>query len=661
MKGILVLLALALVASTTQETNEKVLLTVGSEKVTVSEFETVFQKNNRIEEVSKEELDEYIDLFVKFKMKVLDAEAMQLDTLPSFKQELAGYRKQLARPYLTDKQEESRLIHEAYERMTEEVKASHILVLLDEDALPKDTLQAFQKISSIRNKVKNGASFDAIAKQFSEDPSAKSNGGDLGYFSAFRMVYPFETAAFSTQVGDISKPFRTRFGYHILKVVDRRPSRGEIKVAHIMVEEGEKATDLDKKVAADRLSQLQGFFNEGKTFDELVRYSDDVGSAKNEGLLPWFGTGKMVPEFEDAAFALQNIGDVSEPIKTMYGWHIIKLIEKRNVPTFEESKDDLERKIKRDSRNSQGIKKLINRIKKVHKFREFTSSIEPFYNIDLQGEWDTDVISLNKPMFYLNGKPYTQKNFAAFIETNKTPTAKDKIAQAVHSMYNDWVEKTCIDLEDSLLEEKYPEFKALMKEYRDGILLFDLMDKKVWGKAVLDTLGLQQYYNLTKDKYKWGERLEASVYTCLNQEVADRVLLLMKNRTKSSGLSSEEIALVTSGKGELFLTDEDIVSVVNLDNPLNVQLDKGSFSKGDNLFLDQAERKKGLTDLQKDDGVVIFAEIKELLPAELKTLKEAKGEVTSNYQDYLEGLWIKELQEKYPVNINQKVLDSLIE
>ena len=661
MNGILVLLALALVASPTQETNEEILLTVGSDEVTVSEFKTVFQKNNRIEEVSKEELDEYYDLFVKFKMKVLDAEAMQLDTLTSFKQELAGYRKQLARPYLTDRQEESRLVNEAYERMTEEVRASHILVLLDEDALPKDTLQAYQKISSIRNKVKNGASFDAIAKEFSEDPSAKSNAGDLGYFSAFRMVYPFETAAFSTQVGNVSKPFRTRFGYHIVNVVDRRPSRGEIKVAHIMVEEGERATDLDKKVAADRLSQLQEFFNEGKTFDELVRYSDDAGSAKNGGVLPWFGTGKMVPEFEDAAFALQNIGDVSEPIKTMYGWHIIKLIEKRPVPTFEESKDDLERKIKRDSRNSQGIKKLISRIKKDHKFREFTSSIEPFYKIDLQGEWNTDVISLNKPMFYLNGKPYTQKDFAAYIENNKTPTAKDKIAQAVHSMYNDWVEKTCIDLEDDLLEEKYPEFKALMKEYRDGILLFDLMDKKVWGKAVLDTLGLQQYYNLTKDKYKWGERLEASVYTCLNQEVADRVLLLMKNRTKSSVLSSEEIALVTSGKGELFLTDEDIVRIINLDNPLNVQLDNGKFSIGDNLFLDQVERTVGLTALQKDDGVVIFAEIKDLLPAQLKTLEEAKGEVTSNYQDYLEALWIKELQEKYPVYINQKAFDSLIQ
>ena len=661
MNGILVLLALALVASPTQETNEEILLTVGSDEVTVSEFKTVFQKNNRIEEVSKEELDEYYDLFVKFKMKVLDAEAMQLDTLTSFKQELAGYRKQLARPYLTDKQEESRLINEAYERMTEEVRVSHILILLDEDALPKDTLQAYQKISSIRNKIKNGASFDAIAKEFSEDPSAKSNGGDLGYFSAFRMVYPFETAAFSTQVGNVSKPFRTRFGYHIVKVLDRRPSRGEIKVAHIMVEEGERATDLDKKVAADRLIQLQEFFNEGKTFDELVRYSDDAGSAKNGGVLPWFGTGKMVPEFEDAAFALQNIGDVSEPIKTMYGWHIIKLIEKRPVPTFEESKDDLERKIKRDSRNSQGIKKLISRIKKDHKFREFTSSIEPFYKIDLQGEWDTDVISLNKPMFYLNGKPYTQKDFAAYIETNKTPTGKDKIAQAVHSMYNDWVEKTCIDLEDSLLEEKYPEFKALMKEYRDGILLFDLMDKKVWGKAVLDTLGLKQYYNLTKDKYKWGERLEASVYTCLNQEVADRVLLLMNNRTKSSVLSSEEIALVTSGKGELFLTDEDIVRIVNLDNPLNVQLNNGKFSIGDNLFLDQAERTVGLTALQKDDGVVIFAEIKDVLPAQLKTLKEAKGEVTSNYQDYLEALWIKELQEKYPVYINQKAFDSLIQ
>ena len=306
MNGIIALLALALMAPLTQKSNDEILLTVGSEEVTVSEFQRVFKKNNNLEDITTQEMEEYLDLFVKFKMKVLDAKAMQLDTATSFKKELAGYRKQLARPYLTDKQAEESLITEAYDRMTHEVRASHILLLLDENALPKDTLEVYNRINSLRSKILNGEDFESVAKAYSEDPSAKSNGGDLGYFSAFRMVYPFETAAFNTKLGTISKPFRTRFGYHIVKTTDKRSSRGEVKVAHIMIEQKSNANEKDKKEASDKLDQLMDFFKQGKSFDELLRYSDDKGSSKQGGELPWFSTGQMVPEFEEAAFALEK-------------------------------------------------------------------------------------------------------------------------------------------------------------------------------------------------------------------------------------------------------------------------------------------------------------------------------------------------------------------
>tara|TARA_B100000900_G_scaffold408422_1_gene422661 strand:+ start:2529 stop:4580 length:2052 start_codon:yes stop_codon:yes gene_type:complete len=659
MNGILTLLAL-LMASSTQKTNDEVLLTVGPEEVTVSDFQSVFQKNNNLEEVTAQEMEDYLDLFVKFKMKVLDAKAMQLDTAASFQKELAGYRKQLARPYLTDKQAEESLISEAYGRMKQEVRASHILLLVDENALPKDTLDIYNRINSMRSKILNGEDFESVAKAYSEDPSAKSNGGDLGYFSAFRMVYPFETAAFNTEVGTISKPFRTRFGYHIVKTTDKRSSRGEVKVAHIMIEQKSNATEQEKKVAVDRLDQLLDFFKQGKSFDELVRYSDDNSSSKQGGELPWFSTGQMVAEFEEAAFTLENKGDISAPIQTIYGWHILKLIDKKDVPTLEEATAEIEQKIKRDSRVNKGRKVLIKKIKSEDQFREYKSALLPFYDIDFEDNWNANSISTNRVLFTLNRQKYTQSDFATYIERNKTPIDQTKIISTINQMYQDWVEKTCVNLEDSRLEDKYPEFAALIQEYRDGILLFDLMDQKVWGKAVKDSIGLKQYYELTKDNYQWSERVDATVFTCLNEEIAKRVRKLLSSTSNVRLLSSKELSLLSLGKGEHRLSVEDIQTVINNENPLSLQIESAKFSKGDNEHLDANSWEPGLTKNVVNEGVVTFANIYELLDPSIKTLEEAKGQVISNFQDYLEASWINELEGRYPVTINQEILNSII-
>ena len=662
MNGILALLALVLVATTTQKKEDQVLMEVGKEEVTVSEFTNVFKKNNNLQEVTNQELEDYVDLFVKFKMKVLDAERMQLDTFSSFKNELAGYRKQLARPYLTDKQAEQKLIEEAYERMTEEVRVSHLLLLVDEKALPKDTLVVYQKINSLRNKILNGEDFETVAKTHSEDPSVKANGGDLGYFSAFRMVYPFETAAFNTPLGEISKPFRTRFGYHILKVTDKRKSRGEVKVAHIMIEQGAKATDEEKLEATDKLSQILDFFKEGKSFDDLVRYSDDKGTSAKGGELPWFGTGQMVPAFESIAFSLKEKGEVSEPVQTIYGWHILKLIDKKAVPSFEEVRADIERKIKRDSRANKGKTVLINRIKSENNFRFNMEALTPFYQIDFEAQWTAESMSNKKQMlFVLDNKKYTQADFAKYIEKNKTPIDQTKIVSVINEMFDDWVEKTCIQLEDSLLEEKYPEFKALMKEYRDGILLFNLMDQKVWGKAVEDTMGLKQYFQLTKENYQWDSRLDASIFTCLNKEVAEKARRLISTKDNVRLLSNSELSLITFGKGENRLSIDDILTIVNNQNPLNLQVESAKFSKGDHPHLNNAIWKKGLTDNELNEEIITFAFINDVLSPMPKSFKEARGQVTSNYQDYLEAAWIKELEERYPVTINYDLLNSIID
>ena len=663
MNGILILLALALATSTGNKSNDEVLMTVGQEEVTVSEFETIFQKNNDLEQVEETYLREYTDLFIKFKRKVLDAEEMQLDTSAGFQQELAGYRKQLARPYLTDKQAEEGLIAEAYGRMQYEVRASHILLKLDENALPVDTLKTYNRALSLRTKIRNGADFNTVAQANSEDPSAKTNGGDLGYFSAFRMVYPFESAAFNTKVGDVSMPFRTRFGYHIVNVVDKRENRGEMRVAHIMIEERSMgsvpATEEEIATASERLKQLLEFFDDGQSFDDLVRYSDDKGSAKKGGELPWFGTGQMVPEFEMAAFSLENVGDISEPVKTMYGWHIIKLLEKKGIPSLEEAKADIERRIKRDSRNSRGQEALAKKIQKENNFREY-ANLDMFYTADVETIWsDAGLKTAGRTLFTLAGKSFTQDDFVTYIFANKTPIDQTKMVQAVNTMYKTWVEQICVNLEDAQLEDKHPEFKALMKEYRDGIMLFDLMDAKVWSKAVEDTVGLEQYHNLMKENYRWGERADATLFTCLNKKVAKRVRSLASNRKSVKALSREELDLLELGKGEFYLTDENILKIVNKGNALNLQLENKKFSQGTNAHVD-AVWSVGMTVNEVTDNAVVFSEIRAVLPPELKTFKEARGKVISDYQNYLEAAWLKDLAERYPATINEEVFQSLL-
>lgn len=669
--------------------SEDIVMSVGPENVPLGEFESIFRKNNTEKEVNEEYLDEYADLFIDFKRKVLYAQENQMDTSASFKRELAGYRTQLSKPYLTDQAAEDELIEEAYERMQYEIRASHILINVAENATPSDTLKAYNEIKSLRSRIMKGEDFGAIAKAYSNDPSAKTNAGDLGYFSAFRMVYPFESAAFNTAVGDVSSPFRTQFGYHILKVVDKRANRGEVKVAHIMLEERDDATPQEIKGNQEKLQQLLESLDNGSSFEEMTRFSDDKSSASKRGELPWFGTGQMVPEFENAAFNLQNTGDVSKPVKSMYGWHVIKLLDKRGVPSFEDSKEQIKRNIKRDDRSNRGVESLVAKIKDEYNFteksgisrtignnhdfyitrlnlltQEFnngTSNLEPFCKIDYKN-WDRDSYTTQgRTMFTLDGIHYTQDDFADYLAENRIKADSANTCPMVRKRYDEWVTKTCLEYEDSQLENKYPEFKALMKEYHDGIMLFDLMDQKVWSKAINDSAGLMNYYNLTKENYRWDERAMSKVYTSKDEATANRVRTLLNNRYNSNVLSSEEIAFLKFGKGEFFLSDDRILTLMNRYESNRLRISNKTFAKGESTAVDN-HWFNGLTANEKNiDGTVFFADIQDVKYGELKTFEEAKGEVITNYQNYLEAMWKLELEEKYPASVNKDVLYSIIE
>lgn len=689
------------------QTTEPVIMTINGKPVYKSEFENVYKKNSG-KEVNKEQksVKEYVDLFSTFKMKVFEAEANGLDTNNSFKTELAGYRKQLAAPYLTDKNVNDALLQEAYDRMKTEIKASHILIRVAEDALPKDTIEAYTRLMIIRdaltgktptpakiteyenllkksaaltkssthqdsvsynsklNAVKGIASalnsgndkFGAVAKKTSEDPSAAENGGDLGYFTSLQMVYPFENAAFKTNVGEITMPVRTRFGYHILKVYDKRQSQGEILTAHIMVKFAKDMGDKDKENLKTKIDEIYTKLKAGEKFEDLARqFSDDKPSAEKGGQLQWFGSSRMPIEFEKAAFALANNGDYSAPFTTNYGWHIVKRLDKKGLASFADMKGDLKQRIGKDSRTQAGKFSLIEKIKKDNNYKENPLAKKEFLKVldttVFQGRWEAQKAEKlgKKEMFRLSSKDkatnketliiYGQDDFAKYIETHQTARPKVDFNMFLNQSYKEFVDETLINYEDASLEAKYPEFRNLLKEYRDGILLFDLTDQKVWSKAVKDTAGLKAFYEKNKNNYLWDERADVTMYKCADEKVAKEVRSLLK-KNKS---------------------EKEVVETVNKTSQLNVAVDNITYLKGENKDVD-ANWKKGMaaTDIKdlKENKVIVLV-VNKVMEKTPKTIAEAKGMITADYQNYLEKEWLAYLKNKYTVKVNEDVLNTV--
>ena len=627
---------------------DPVLLTVDGQNISLSEFEAVYRKNNRDTTVDPQDVKEYLDLYINFRLKVREAEALGLDTLKKFIEELKGYQKQLAKPYLTDKNVSEALVKEAYERMKLDVSASHILLKVGPDALPKDTLAVYNRILDLRKRALKG-DFEALAKQYSEDPSAAENAGNLGWFSAMRMVYPFENAAFNTPVGEISMPVRTRFGYHILKVNGKREALGELKAAHIMLKTGKEATAEDVAKAKEKALEVKGLLASGKsTFEELAtKYSEDKGSAVKGGELPQFGTGRMVAAFEKAAFALQNVGDVSDPVQTEYGWHIIKLLQRIPVPTFEAAKDDLTAKVSKDSRSQLTRTVVIDRVKKEAGFKEFPAAVDELGkyldNRLVEGKWNADTArGLNKPVLSIGNRTMTQTDLAQFVGRQQTRRKPEDLRVILNGFYAQFIEESVLSYEESQLEKKYPEYKALLKEYRDGILLFDLTDQKVWSKAVKDTAGLQAFHEGNKDKFMWEKRLDAEIYHVQNDSILKPLLAELQKKFKKGGIDREAI-----------------VKAYNANSKLNLRAEGGKYQAADEDVLKNVAWEKGVQGPFKDGQNQVIVVVKEVLAPVAKTLKEARGLVTAEYQTYLEQAWIKELRSKYSYKADESLLSRI--
>lgn len=647
LKSILLLASLTGLSAIAQN-NDPVVMTINGSPVKKSEFEAVYKKNSGKDQVvDKKSLEEYLELFINFKLKVKEAEEQGLDTLSSFKQELAGYRKQLAAPYLTDKSVNENLLKEAYERSKTEIRASHILIKCQEDALPKDTLAAYNKAMDYRKRILKGENFAKLAGETSDlgigDPSGKDNGGDLGYFSSMEMVYPFENACYALKVNEVSMPVRTRFGYHIIKVTDKRENTGEILTSHILIRLNKEMKAEDSANAKKKIFEIYDKLKKGENFEELARqFSEDKQTNSSGGQLQWFYERKFpIKEFAIRAFALKNNGDYTEPFMTRFGWHIVKRNDKRGLPEFEAMKGEIKQKVNRDSRSYLGRTSMIAKVKKDYGFKENLKARDEFKAVMdttfFDGTWKADkVAKLNKELFSLGDKKYSQKDFAEYLESHQTKRNKISFDALINQQYKNFVDDMTIAYEESKLDGKYPDFRNLMQEYRDGILLFDLTDKKVWSKAVKDTIGLQKFYEENKNNYLWDERADVTIYKCADAKIAKDVRKMLEKKK----------------------SEKDILAAVNKKSQLNLSTETIFYLKGENKAVDGLWKEGILADENKE-GKVSISVINKILPKTPKKLNECRGLATADYQNYLEKEWLQNLKGKYKVEVNRDVLNTI--
>ncbi len=647
-------------ATTTMEDDGPALLIFpGTDTVYKGEFEYVYQKNNGGWDEAKahtpEQFQEYLDLYINFKRKVLEAEANGLHETESFKTEFNGYRKQLAQPYLVDKNVQKELIQEAYDRGNMVVSASHILVMVGPDASPADSLKAFNKITNLRDSiVSGGQDFNDIAKRNSEDPSAKSNAGDLGYFSVFDMVYPFESGAYNTPKGEVSQPVRTSFGYHLIKVKDKMENPGKKTSAHLIVRVGAQYSAKTEAEAKARIDELHKELKNGADWREMVRkFSDDPNTNERGGDL---GNGRLIPEMENVKRQLGE-GEISEPFQTAFGFHIMKVTEIEKRKTFEEAEPEIKSRIARDPRSTLSKSRLIDRIKRDNNFQRNDENLAKFaqYIIDegqdgmyLKGFWRPND-STAGPLYPLpiytigsgdNMTTGTIKDFVDDYVATRKGLNGATVELATNNFADKFIEKEVLAFEEKQLPKKYREYRELLKEYRDGILLFTLTEEKVWRKAVEDTTGLQAYYDSNKDQFTAGERVVVDEYITDNRDVIDEVEGMLK-----------------AGRSE-----EEITSEINKVSSLRLTVRQQSYERGKSQLIDPMFSESAgyisPVNVYSNNRFRIFV-LKEKLPAGQKSFEDAKSEAITQYQNYLEKEWLKELEERYPVSVQDNVFDQL--
>lgn len=634
--------------SIAQNTTKDVLFTIDSNEYKIDEFKRIYLKNlDLVKDDSQKNLNQYLELFIGYKLKVNKAYKLGLQNNTKYQSELNSYRNQLSKSYLNDSKVTNQLIEEAYNRSLKEVKASHILLSFDESIKGADTLAFYNKALALKKQIENGESFESVALANSQDPSVADNKGNLGYFSAFRMVYPFESAAYKTAVGQISKPVRTRFGYHLIKVTDSRDNKGEVTVAHIMILNPSDAKEEDKLKAKQTIDDISKKLQQGESFELLAnQFSEDKSTAVKGGVLQRFGTGQLSSEaFERVAFSLENKDDISQPFESGFGWHIVKLIEKHPVKSFAESKSELENKIKRDERSIIITNTLASKLK-----QKYTQEVNKtqYKNIEktvtdaiYSQTWELpkDDLSIKDDLLVIDkSKKVATLSFASYIQSQqKNKLATKPLTKLVSELFESWKDEQLIVYYTDNLENEFIDFKNVMDEYRDGLLLFDLMEKEIWDKSKTDTLGLQNFYNLNKSKYNWKERFDVDILSSTDAKVIESAQKMLQ-------------------KGKSI---EYIKSKLNKKDKVAIMVKSGLFEKNYDILNKISNLTMGSNNTYKDAKYNFIVNVKNTKSAETKALEDCKSKVINDYQQYLESTWVDELKKEFKITIDNAVFESV--
>lgn len=633
-----------------QNNTKETLFTIDGKPYFTDEFTRVYNKNlDLVKDESQKELNQYLELFIGYKLKINKAYKLDLDKGEQYRNELKSNRTQLAKNYTSDSKVTKELVNEAYNRSLKEIKASHILLMLDENASPKDTLKTYNEILEIRNRAIKGEDFSKLASQYSQDPSAKDNKGELGYFSVFRMVYPFESAAYKTPEGGISAPVRTRFGYHLIKVEESRPNRGEVIVAHIMVlnPENAKPNSSESDKAKNTIFDIYKKIQQGESFEELAKqFSEDKSSSSKGGVLNRFGSGQLSSEeFESAAFAIEKEGQISAPIQSQFGWHIIKLISKFPVKTFDEMQAELEGKVSKDERSRLISDSTTEKLRKKYTVKRddaVYASLTKLVNDDFyEGKWEIPANQklADKKLFSINGKSILANSFLLYVKSQQKTNSQTKpISALVAKLYQRYVDEQLNVYFDENLENEFPEFSMIMDEYRDGLLLFDLMEKEIWNKSKTDTIGLQKFYENNIKNYQWKNRLNVEIVSSTDAEIIKKARKLL-----NQGKSLEFIKSKLNEK----------------DGKINIMSNEGIFEEGNDVLPKNIALKVGVTDVYNDGNYFFVTKVNAVQEATAKTLEECKGKVINDYQQYLEENWVKNLKSEFKVEVNQAVFEKV--
>lgn len=683
------LLSTALKAQT-----DPVAIEIGNQKIYKSELRKEFLQSigqdpkaapTTCSYEKRQALDEYVELFTNYRLKLKDAESMRMDTLASINRELRQFRRELAQPYLIDSATLDRILHEAYERNHYALHASHILVRIAVGGTPADTLEAYNKAMDIYKKAIAGEDFNQLALKYSDDPSAKGdelkkqdgNNGDLGCFTVFNMVYAFENGAYALQPGQISKPVRTLYGYHIIKLHERLNYFGKSTIQHIWVSSshGESAKN-EIELAYDQLQ-------EGTPFVKVANnYSSDRG--ENGGFAADLELNQMPAEYISVISKMQE-GEYSKPFQTKMGWHIVRLVKKETIPSYEDMLPVYKQRLSRDQRNNAPLTAFAAQSQRKYGFVDYTVTpvakkgkkkgpVEYQANLDECISLINDTVYMKRwkytdgsvkdmrPLFSIAGRNFTAVDLLKYIERTQTMSRnRGNFERYVHDKYKAYTIDAAIMIADSLLEEDNADFRNLMQEYRNGLMIFAYNDKMVWSKASQDTAGLRMFYEQTSvqrsldnpadEPYFWKSR--ANIYSI---RLADSTLLdpqkavKIVNKGLKKGKSLEQIQEMV-GKATKVANDSVSKSVIS-GRPYLIE-------EGSSDMLGKSEWQKGVYVHGNDKGGYSILIVLDIKDPELKSSREARGYYVNDYQNYLEAELLKSLRAKYNVKIHKEVIDEI--